>query len=50
MKHLIYKKSSASQIKDLAVQEGMRTLMQDGLWKIFKGDTDLVQLRRVVAE
>ena len=30
--------------------EGMTSLMQDGIWKIMKGQSDIVQLRKVVAE
>lgn len=50
MKRLIAKKGEVSEIQALAIQEGMRTLMQDGIIKILRGETDLVQLRRVNVE
>ncbi|MGD8514849.1 MAG: GspE/PulE family protein, partial [Granulosicoccaceae bacterium] len=50
MKELIYRRATASEIKELAVQQGMRTLMQDGIVKLLKGQTDLAQVRRVAAE
>ncbi len=50
VKHLIYRKGGAAELRELAVRQGMRTLMQDGIVKVLKGDTDLDQLRRVVAE
>ncbi len=49
MKDLIYHKANAADIHQLSMQEGMRTLMQDGILKMFKGMTDLVQLRKVAA-
>ncbi len=50
MKQAVAKASEVSAIKNIAVKEGMRTLIQDGVWKILKGDTDLVQLHRVTVE
>jgi len=47
---LIYRNGTAAQLKELAVQQGMHTLMQDGIAKLIKGDFDLEQLRRVVVE
>ncbi|MCH2174985.1 MAG: Flp pilus assembly complex ATPase component TadA [Lentisphaeria bacterium] len=49
MKKCIAKSAPVDQIRDLAVEEGMRSLFQDGVYKIFKGDTDLAQLRKVTA-
>ncbi len=46
----IYHKAAASEIKQQAIADGMRTLMQDGIAKLLKGQIDLDQLRRVVAE
>ncbi|MGD8999408.1 MAG: GspE/PulE family protein [Granulosicoccaceae bacterium] len=50
MKELIYRRATASEIKEVAMQQGMRTLMQDGIVKLLKGQTDLAQVRRVAAE
>lgn len=50
MKKLIAKNSTIVEIRNLAVQEGMTTLMQDGIWKVLKGQSDIAQLRKVVAE
>jgi type II secretory ATPase GspE/PulE/Tfp pilus assembly ATPase PilB-like protein len=50
MKHIIAKRGDVMEIRSLAVQEGMLTLMQDGILKILRGETDLNQLRRVAAE
>lgn len=50
MKHAVAKAKEVSVIREIAIKEGMRTLLQDGVWKIIKGDTDLVQLHRVTAE
>ncbi len=47
MKHLVSKKSTVTDIRNLAVSEGMRTLFQDGIYKVFMGQTDLQQLRKV---
>jgi len=47
---LIYRSGTASELKELALKQGMRTLMQDGILKLIKGDFDLEQLRRVVVE
>jgi len=49
MKKLIARSAPVNEIRDLALKESMRTLMQDGVWKILKGQTDLAQLRRVTA-
>ncbi|MBP8646253.1 MAG: GspE/PulE family protein [Syntrophobacteraceae bacterium] len=49
MKMTIARKSGVTEIRDLAMAEGMRVLMQDGIAKIVKGFTDFAQLRRVVA-
>jgi type II secretory ATPase GspE/PulE/Tfp pilus assembly ATPase PilB-like protein len=36
------------RLQELAEQEGMRTLWQDGLDKVLKGDTTLAELKRVI--
>ena len=50
MQKLVAKSPTIADIRDLAYSEGMRTLLQDGVMKIFKGQTDLNQLRKVAAE
>jgi type II secretory ATPase GspE/PulE/Tfp pilus assembly ATPase PilB-like protein len=50
IKRLVAKKAAVEEIRDKAIEEGMRTLIQDGAAKILKGDTDLKQLHRVAAE
>jgi type II secretory ATPase GspE/PulE/Tfp pilus assembly ATPase PilB-like protein len=47
VKRLIQKKSSVEVIRDLAMEEGMTTLLQDGIVKALKGSTDFRQVRRV---
>ena len=50
MKKMIVSKTEIAEIRKLAMQEGMRTLVQDGIMKVLKGQTDLLQLRRVTAD
>ncbi len=49
MRSMIAKNRSVAEIRDLAIQEGMRSLMQDGIAKVLRGQSDFVQLRRVTA-
>jgi len=47
----VARKKTAEEIAALAIEHGMRTLYQDGIAKIFKGDIDIFQLQKVtVAE
>ena len=46
----IYKKAELDDIRAQALKDGMRTMKQDGIYKIFGGYTDYAQLLRVVAE
>jgi type II secretory ATPase GspE/PulE/Tfp pilus assembly ATPase PilB-like protein len=50
MKKLIVRKSEVSLMRELAMKEGMRTLVQDGIMKVMRGQTDQLQLRMVTAE
>ncbi len=50
MRDLIYRNATAAEIRAQAMEEGMRTLMQDGIAKILDGQSDFEQLRRVVGE
>jgi type II secretory ATPase GspE/PulE/Tfp pilus assembly ATPase PilB-like protein len=47
MKSLIQGKAKMEDIRKQAVTDGMTTLMQDGIRKVFLGMTDLQQVRRV---
>ena len=50
LQSMIYKKADLSDLTAQAINDGMRTLKQDGIHKIFQGLTDYEQLLRVVAE
>ncbi|MBI5188555.1 MAG: GspE/PulE family protein, partial [Nitrospirae bacterium] len=45
IKRLIQTKALMEDIREQAIKEGMRTLFQDGVAKVFKGFTDLKQVR-----
>jgi type II secretory ATPase GspE/PulE/Tfp pilus assembly ATPase PilB-like protein/GAF domain-containing protein len=47
MKRLIQKHESVEVMRDLAMEEGMTTLLQDGIFKSIQGVTDFTQVRRV---
>ncbi|QPJ63007.1 MAG: Flp pilus assembly complex ATPase component [Candidatus Nitronauta litoralis] len=47
MKRLIMKKALVEEIREQAIQDGMSTLKQDGIYKIFKGDCDYKQVAAV---
>ncbi len=47
MKRLIQGKAVMEEIRDQAVKDGMTTLKQDGIEKVFTGHTDLLQVRKV---
>ena len=47
---MIYKKAELSAIREQALKDGMRTMKQDGITKIFNGLSDYKQLLRVVSE
>ena len=50
MQRMIYTKSELSEIREQAIHDGMLTLKQDGIIKIFKGFTDYQQLLRITGE
>ena len=50
LQSMIYKKADLADLTEQAIKDGMRTLKQDGIHKIFQGLTDYEQLLRVVAE
>lgn len=45
IKEAIYRKATASQIRDIAVANGMIMLRQDGFEKVFSGKTTLEEIR-----
>jgi type II secretory ATPase GspE/PulE/Tfp pilus assembly ATPase PilB-like protein len=47
IKELIQKKASVEEIRQKAIHQGMRTLLQDGVEKVLQGKTDFAQVRRV---
>lgn len=47
IKEMIQHKARIEDLRDQAIRDGMRTLKQDGIEKIFTGSTNLIQVRRV---
>lgn len=47
---LIYRRAEMDEIREQAIKDGMRTLKQDGIAKIFAGLSDYTQLLNVTAE
>jgi type II secretory ATPase GspE/PulE/Tfp pilus assembly ATPase PilB-like protein len=47
IKRMIKKKASTEELFEVAAQEGMTTLKQDGILKVFDGYTDIREVRRV---
>ena len=43
----ISQRKSSEEIAKMAIEQGMRTLYQDGIAKIFNGDIDILQLQKV---
>jgi general secretion pathway protein E len=50
IRRLIMQKATSGEIHDLAVQEGMRTMYQDGLLKCLTGVTSIEEVLRVTQE
>jgi type II secretory ATPase GspE/PulE/Tfp pilus assembly ATPase PilB-like protein len=50
MKKAIQHKATIEELRRLAMQQGMRTLMQDAIEKAFKGVTDVKQARTVAVK
>ena len=46
MRELIMSKSSTQAMRDLAREEGMRTLRESGILKIYDGDTTIEEVVR----
>ena len=47
MKSLIQRRASMEEVLNQAIKDGMTTLKQDGIEKIFGGHTDLLHVRKV---
>jgi type II secretory ATPase GspE/PulE/Tfp pilus assembly ATPase PilB-like protein/GAF domain-containing protein len=47
IKRMIMKQSLVEELREQALSDGMTTLKQDGIYKVFKGDTDLKQVMAV---
>ncbi|UCH08557.1 MAG: type II/IV secretion system protein [Deltaproteobacteria bacterium] len=47
IKRLIKKQAGSDMILEQAIKEGMTTLKQDGIKKVFQGITDMAEVRRV---
>ncbi|NVM26013.1 MAG: hypothetical protein HWN70_08895 [Desulfobacterales bacterium] len=47
MQSLIQSKARMEEIREQAIADGMTTLMQDGIRKVFSGQTDIIQVRKV---
>ena len=47
IKRMIQKHDTVEAMRDLAIEEGMTTLLQDGIFKAIQGVTDFKQVRRV---
>ncbi|WP_053084523.1 GspE/PulE family protein [Catenovulum maritimum] len=49
LRQLIYKQSSLAELKAQSIADGMRTLAQDGIYKVLEGQTDFHQLQQLTA-
>jgi type II secretory ATPase GspE/PulE/Tfp pilus assembly ATPase PilB-like protein len=47
MKRKIQKREPIEQLRKQALEDGMRTLLQDGIEKVISGHTDIAQVRAV---
>jgi type II secretory ATPase GspE/PulE/Tfp pilus assembly ATPase PilB-like protein len=45
LRSLVYKEAAVSEMKSQAMKDGMRTLVQDAIFKVIKGDTDIAQVQ-----
>lgn len=49
MKQLILDRANITEVKELAIKQGMHTMKDEGLYKVMKGKTSLEELMRVIA-
>ena len=47
IKEMIQTRATMAEIREQAIAEGMTTLKQDGIEKVFEGHTDLLEVRKV---
>ena len=47
VKRLVQKRAPVEELRQLAIREGMTTLLQDGIQKVLRGNTDFKQVRAV---
>jgi len=47
VKRMVQKRKPVEELRQLAMREGMTTLLQDGIRKVLRGDTDFKQVRAV---
>jgi type II secretory ATPase GspE/PulE/Tfp pilus assembly ATPase PilB-like protein len=47
VKRLVQKRAPMEELRQLAIREGMTTLLQDGIQKVLRGNTDFKQVRAV---
>ena len=50
LRSMVYKEASVAEMKTQAMNDGMRTLVQDAIFKVIKGDTDLSQVQIIGGE
>lgn len=50
IKNLIMEKADATKIAQKAIEEGMKTMLEDGLEKVMKGDTSFEEVLRITRE
>jgi type IV pilus assembly protein PilB len=48
MERLILDEASVTDIRDLAIKEGMVTMLQDGYLKVIQGITSIEEIHRVL--
>jgi type II secretory ATPase GspE/PulE/Tfp pilus assembly ATPase PilB-like protein len=47
LRRLIRERASVSELQHSCINHGMISLKQDGITKVLKGDTDMIQVRKV---
>lgn len=45
LRGLVYKQAAVNELAAQATTDGMRTLIQDGIYKVIQGDTDITQVQ-----
>jgi type II secretory ATPase GspE/PulE/Tfp pilus assembly ATPase PilB-like protein len=46
----IVKRANATQLQEMSLAKGMKTLREDGWAKVFKGVTSVTEIRRVTED